>query len=277
MTHRLLIINADNFGLTKPANKAVLDGYHNGFLKSASLTANGSAFNAAVNEIIPECPNLSIGIHLNLSKGYSLTKAPMLTNKKGVFNNNFLQILFKSNNKEIQKQIEFEFRTQIETVSNYTKISHIDSYNNIHIIPEIFEITAKLAQEFNIPYIRNHYEELFVIKDYRKNIRLPINFIKMLFLNYFYKKNKAITDKYNLKSNDFIISTLYNGIMDCETIESGLKMIDNKSCITEVVIYPANYNLVNRNNEYKQFLIIKNKELNDKISRLGFEISNFNG
>ena len=56
MGNKKFILNADDFGMSKAFNRAVLEGYHNGFLTSASLCANGKAFNAAVNEIIPECP-----------------------------------------------------------------------------------------------------------------------------------------------------------------------------------------------------------------------------
>ena len=84
--------------MSKPFNRAVLHGYHNGFLSSASLCANGKAFNAAVNEIIPECPNLGIGVHLNIIEGRSLTKASLLTNRKGKFNNGFLSLWIKSHN-----------------------------------------------------------------------------------------------------------------------------------------------------------------------------------
>ena len=84
MVEKKFILNADDFGMSKAFNRAVLDGYHNGFLTSASLCANGKAFNAAVNEIIPECPNLGLGVHLNIIEGRSLTKAPLLTNKKQI-------------------------------------------------------------------------------------------------------------------------------------------------------------------------------------------------
>ena len=41
-------------------------GYVNGFLSSASLCANGDAFDNAVNDVLPDCPNLSVGVHLNI-------------------------------------------------------------------------------------------------------------------------------------------------------------------------------------------------------------------
>ena len=94
MNGKFFILNADNFGTSKTANRAVLEGYHNGFLTSASLTANGSAFNSAVNEIIPECQNLGIGVHLNITSNNSLSNVPMLTDKKGRFNKIFHKIVY---------------------------------------------------------------------------------------------------------------------------------------------------------------------------------------
>lgn len=272
---RKIILNSDNFGESKSANRAVLEGYHNGFLGSASLSPNGKAFNSAVNEIIPECPNLSIGVHLNLTNGFSLTKAPLLTNKKGEFNNNFFKILLKSNNSKFLNQIEFEFRTQIETVMNYTKVYHIDSDNHIHAIPNIFRIVVKLAKEYNIPFIRTHYEEIYFVNSIKKhiNINYPSNLIKTLLLNSFTVKNKEITKNEGLKTNDFMIGLEYNKLMNADTIESGLKNIEQDG-IVECVINPAvSYGA--KKSQYTEFLITKNKELKDKIIRLGFEFTNF--
>ena len=45
------ILNADDFGLSKDLNRAVLEGYQAGLLKSASLVANGEAFDEAIGII----------------------------------------------------------------------------------------------------------------------------------------------------------------------------------------------------------------------------------
>ena len=191
MGNKKFILNADDFGMSKAFNRAVLDGYHNGFLTSASLCANGKAFNAAVNEIIPECPNLGTGVHLNIMEGRSLTKAPMLTNKRGKFNNSYLKLILKSTDYKFLEQVEYEFRTQIETVMNYTKVDHIDSHVHTHAIPNIFKITAKLAKEYKIPFIRTQYEEMYFVPSIKKhlNFKYPPNILKILLLNSFTKIN----------------------------------------------------------------------------------------
>ena len=58
MINKKFILNADDFGLTQAHNQAVLEGYNNGFLTSASLCANGEAFESAVHDILPDCSNL---------------------------------------------------------------------------------------------------------------------------------------------------------------------------------------------------------------------------
>lgn len=276
MVSKKFILNADDFGMSKAYNKAVLDGYHNGFLTSASLCANGKAFNAAVNEIIPECPNLGIGVHLNIIEGRSLTKAPLLTNKRGKFNKGYGAILLNSNNPKFLEQVEFEFRTQIETVMNYTRVDHIDSHVHTHGIPNIFKIVAKLAKEYGIPYIRTQHEEMYFVPSLKKhcNLKYPPNILKILLLNYFTAQNKKVVAEYGLKTNDYLIGVGYTGLMDDMAIEYGLKALD-EDCVAEALIHPCHYAISNKNQHYTEFMITQNKELKDKISRLGFELTNY--
>lgn len=278
MVSKKFILNADDFGLSKAHNRAVLNGYLNGFLTSASLCANGKAFNAAVNEIIPECPNLGIGVHLNIIEGRALTKAPMLTNKRGKFNKGYIELLLNSNNPKFLEQVEFEFRTQIETILNYTRVDHIDSHVHTHSIPNIFHITAKLAKEYNIPYIRTQYEEMYFVPSVKKhlNLKYPPNILKIFLLNHFTKQNKKIVQQYGLRTNDYLIGVGYTGLMDDTTVEYGLKTLEeNSSCIAEALIHPCSYTRNIKNSHFTEFLITQNKMLKDRIDRMGFELTNY--
>ena len=72
MSDKKFILNADDFGMSEAYNRAVLEGYSYGILKSASLVANGLAFEEAYTKIIPACPDLGVGIHLNVIEGKPL-------------------------------------------------------------------------------------------------------------------------------------------------------------------------------------------------------------
>lgn len=252
-------------------NKAVLGGYNSGFLTSASICANGDAFEAAVNEIIPECPDLSIGVHLNVIEGISLQN-----NEK--FNNNYLKLIYLSNNSLFLEQIEKEFRFQIEKVLKYTKPDHLDSHVHVHAIPKIFELTCKLAKEYDIKQIRTQFEKFYLVPDIKKhiNIKYPPNILKILLLNHFtFHNNKKLIKQYELQTNDYILGVGYTGLMDDKTIYQGLCAI-NEDAVVEAVIHPCYYE--DKTTIYpcqKEFMITQNMDLKDKIQRLGFDITNY--
>ena len=185
------ILNADDFGISEAYNRAVLEGYEFGILKSTSLTANGEAFEEACEKVIPACPDLGVGIHLNIIEGKSLCPdLDQLTDNQGNFNNSFGALLLKSlnpNNKTFMEQIEKEFRAQIEKVISRTKVTHIDSHVHTHSIPKIFELTAKLAKEYGIKQIRTQFEKPYLMPDVSRiiNRKYPINLIKVVLLEFF--------------------------------------------------------------------------------------------
>lgn len=277
MAERYFILNADDFGMSADFNRAVLYGCEKGLLKSASLCANGAAFDNAVNEILPECPSLGVGVHLNIIEGKSLTRCHLLTDDNGNFNKGYLALIFKSKNKEFQKQIEAEFRAQIEKVMRFVKPDHLDSHFHTHAIPEIFKITVKLAKEYNIPYIRTQHENFYIVPGLLKhlNFKYPANIIKSLLLNYFTSINRKTLSSSEIKTNDSLLGALYSGMMDNLTIECGLEALPEENAVTEAFIHPCKYNSNVNNHKVKEFLTTQNRELENKIRGLGFEITNY--
>lgn len=277
MTDRKFILNADDFGMSNDFNRAVLYACERGLLKSASLCANGPAFDNAVNEILPECQSLGVGVHLNIIEGKALTHCHLLTDDNGNFNKGYLSLILKSKNKEFQKQIEAEFRAQIEKAMKFVKPDHLDSHVHTHAIPEIFKIVVKLAKEYNIPYIRTQHEAFYTVPKVSKhlNLRYPANILKILLLNYFTKLNKKQLEASGIKTNDYLLGVGYTGMMDKMTVECGLKVLPEVNCIAEALIHPCKYNSNIRNSHYNEFLITQNKELENEIYRLGFEITNY--
>jgi len=281
LSNKKFILNADDFGMSNAFNKAVLDGYNNGFLTSASICANGKAFDSAVNEVIPECQNLGIGAHLNIIEGSSLqdfTKTSMLTDLEGNFNNGYLKMICLSKNELFLEQVEREFRLQIEKTLNYTKIDHLDSHVHVHAIPNIFELTCKLAKEFGIKQVRTQMEKFYLIPDVKKylNVNYPPNILKVLLLNAFTLRNKKTIEAYGLQSNDYLVGVGYTGMMDDKAIEYGLAAI-KEDVTVEALIHPCHFfePQLQKNQHQTEFNITQNRDLKDKIERMGFEITNY--
>jgi len=73
-----LIVNADDFGLSRSANRAIIRAHREGILTSASLmVTNGSTSEDAV-ERAKENPGLGVGLHLTLVRGKSALKGTEL-------------------------------------------------------------------------------------------------------------------------------------------------------------------------------------------------------
>jgi predicted glycoside hydrolase/deacetylase ChbG (UPF0249 family) len=280
LSNKKFILNADDFGMSNAFNKAVVEGYNKGFLTSASICANGPAFDSAVLEIIPECPDLGIGVHLNIIEGKSLQdfkQTGSLTDLNSNFNNSYLKLIYLADNSWFLEQVEREFRVQIEKVLKYKKPDHLDSHVHVHAIPKIFEITCQLAQEYGIKHVRTQFERFYLISDIKKhlNLKYPPNILKIILLNLFTIKNKETIKKYELQTNDYILGVGYTGMMDDKTILKGLSAI-KKDAVVEALIHPCSVSRQNIQDSHQiEFMITQNLDLKDKIQRLGFEIVNY--
>lgn len=271
MTDKYFFLNADDFGLSKEHNQAVLYGYKTGFLKHTSLIVNTLYFDDVINNIIPVCPKLNIGLHLNIMEGKSLTKCPMLTDNKGNFNRSYLYYIFNQNNKKLLAQIEKEFEAQIiKALNNNIKIFRLDSHVHVHGIPEIFRITCKLANKYNIPYVRTQFEKPYFCKS--KRLKL-INLIKVILLQFFTKINQKVIKKHNLKTNSYILGIGYTAMMSQDTIQAGLR---NLNCeIIECIIHPCKYENKENNSHAIEFGITQNLDLKTYIENIDYKITNF--
>ena len=269
------ILNADDLAKSEFHNNAVLEGYKKGFLKSASIMANMPSFKDALYRVVQPNPELGIGIHLNLIEGKAINQnLKTLCDNNGNFKNGYLSLLLKSNNRNFLKEVEIEFRSQIELAQKYIQLTHVDSHVHIHSIPAIFEITAKLAKEYNIKQIRTQAEIPYVIINKTNYKKYAINLIKIALLNYFTLKNKTTVKKYSLTTNDYIIGVGYTGMMSSSSVLEGLRKIKGEYTV-EALIHPAKYYDDTINSHTKEFEITQDEMLKDLIENMGYTIENY--
>lgn len=281
MADKKFILNSDDFGMSKALNKAILEGYGAGLLKSASLVANGKAFDEALENVIPNCPELGVGIHLNITEGKSLcSDLTTLTDKDGNFNNTYLQLLIKSYNpkeKEFMVELEREFRRQIEKIMSKTRVSHIDSHMHIHSIPKIFNLVCRLAKEYGINQVRTHFEKPYLVPDFDRHFKLKFwqNLLRSMVLGLFTVYNESLIYKYELKTNDYLIGLLYDTMTDSLALSYAMNVIKYNKITVEAFIHPSRYEEGLVDNRFDEFLLTKNKKLLEKIEKLGFKITNY--
>lgn len=69
---RVLIVNADDFGLSKGQNYGIIDACRHGVVTSTTALVNGEAIEHAV-QLSRELPELAVGMHFVLTLGKPLT------------------------------------------------------------------------------------------------------------------------------------------------------------------------------------------------------------
>lgn len=183
----MIIINADDFGISENVNKAIIDCFVLGVCSSTTIMTNMPHFEHAVELAHKIGINEScIGIHLNLTEGKPLTdKMRLITkfcNKNGYFNKDVFRIekILSFNSQETDALIT-EIRAQIKRCrENNIKLTHLDSHHHIHTILPLLKIIHKVCKEENIPYVRQAnniysnsrlrliYNELFINSFLRK-------------------------------------------------------------------------------------------------------------
>lgn len=142
-----LIINADDFGFTRDVNAGIVYAHREGVLTSTTLMATGDAFDDAVR-LAREIPSLDVGCHLVLIQGHALTTGER-------FPDTPREVIARTLKPGARARIHEELRAQIQKlITAGIRPTHLDSHKHTHIFPAIFRIAVRLAQEFNIPYVR---------------------------------------------------------------------------------------------------------------------------
>jgi predicted glycoside hydrolase/deacetylase ChbG (UPF0249 family) len=143
-------------------NRGIAEAHRNGIVTSATLLANGAAFDSAV-ELLKVTPALGVGVHLNLSDGKPVSPpetVPSIVNERGEFAGGPEALLLRIARRNLRlKDVETEWESQIKKVRNAgIQPTHLDGHKHVHMLPGMFEIVLRLAKRNAIPAVRISHE-----------------------------------------------------------------------------------------------------------------------
>jgi predicted glycoside hydrolase/deacetylase ChbG (UPF0249 family) len=155
---KALVVTADDVGLHPGMTLGALEAHEEGIVTACSVVANGRAFEDAV-ERLRDHPKLDVGVHLTLVGERPLSpseRVRSLLGRDGAFLPNFRAftrryLLGRINAAEVEE----ELRRQIERLlAAGLTVVHVNSHQHLHVLPKIFEIVLRLAEEYGIGFIR---------------------------------------------------------------------------------------------------------------------------
>ncbi len=155
-----LIINADDFGLTHGVNRAILEGHERGIISSATLMANGQAFDDAA-KLARSVPTLSVGCHVVLTDGVPVLGASqiptLVEGPQPRFRESFRKFAAAAITGRLDSdQIEAEATAQISKMQAAgIAVSHFDSHKHTHLFPLVLRPLLRAAQACGVRAVRN--------------------------------------------------------------------------------------------------------------------------
>ena len=152
-----LIVNADDFGLTRAVTDAIIDCHNNGIVTSTTLMSNMPFAEYAASKA-KAFPKLSVGLHLNLTEGKPLVepdKVDNLVDSGGNFWSGSKQLRNLQLSKRVEEQIYRELEAQLlRALDLGMNVSHFDSHQWIQKNSMVRRAIIKLHKLYKIPAAR---------------------------------------------------------------------------------------------------------------------------
>lgn len=243
-----LIVNADDFGFTRGVNAGIARAFKTGILTSATIMANGDAFEDAI-EVARANVRLGIGCHLSAVGGRPVAAArdvASLLDGDGMLPRTLTQLMIKLARGQVRsRDIESEFRAQVgRVVAAGITPTHLDSHKHSHTHPHVMRALARVAREFGIRSVRNPFESLFTpahagatarasraayLKQCAMTAAIAVRAISF----------KRLAREYGLRTPDYFFGVRLTGLLDGEAIQSMIK--STRQGTTELMCHPAIY------------------------------------
>jgi hopanoid biosynthesis associated protein HpnK len=223
---RRLIVNADDFGLTQGVNRAIVEAHCNGIVTSATLMANGQAFEDASRRA-SSTSRLSVGCHVVLVDGLPVLggrQTPTLSNRK-FDDRRFYQSLSGFALRAVSgridgDEIEAEATAQIRKLQAAgIVVSHLDTHKHAHIFPPVLRPLLRAAQACGVPAMRNPFGPLH-ISIVAKRPGLWKQFSKVTILSRLGRSFRSSVADAGMLTPDGTVGIVATGAMDARLFES---------------------------------------------------------
>lgn len=156
---KMLIIHADDMGLSEATNSAVMEAFLKGGITSGSMMVPCPWF-PQIAEFAKNNTQYDIGIHLTLTSEWDhyffggtspATSVPNLLNQKGYFYPSVEEFAKHANAAEVEKEI----RAQIERALAFgIKPTHLDNHmGSILASPDYYQLLLRIGHEYKIPVL----------------------------------------------------------------------------------------------------------------------------
>jgi predicted glycoside hydrolase/deacetylase ChbG (UPF0249 family) len=160
MTRRLLIVNADDYGLTEAISRGILRAHDAGIVTSTSVLAVGPAV-ARAAAWLRDRPGLRVGAHLAVVGEdpplLTAREIPTLVDRRGALRIGWRSFMVAAVAGRVDPaDVRREFDAQLERLVRELGLAptHLDTHQHLHLYPPIARVVTELAVSRGIGAVR---------------------------------------------------------------------------------------------------------------------------
>jgi predicted glycoside hydrolase/deacetylase ChbG (UPF0249 family) len=156
---RILIVNADDWGLTRKISAGILRAHRDGIVTSTSVLAVGPAY-PRVWRWLHHAPRLGVGVHLAAVGEdpplLSAAEIPTLVDRRGRFPRSWRTFVRRAALGRVDHaDLAAEFTAQLDLVrQSGVQLTHLDAHQHLHLLPAVADVVVGLACRYGIPAVR---------------------------------------------------------------------------------------------------------------------------
>ena len=146
MTRRL-IVNADDFGLTRGVSAGILAAHRHGIVTSTTVLVTADADREDV--AAARDSGLGVGLHVNLTLGAPLTTGRSLVDGAGRFVRDARRAAARAQAADVRAEVE----AQAERFQRLFRRppSHLDTHHHVGLHPPVREVVLDIARALGVP------------------------------------------------------------------------------------------------------------------------------
>jgi predicted glycoside hydrolase/deacetylase ChbG (UPF0249 family) len=144
---RALIVNADDFGLTRGVSAGILAAHRHGIVTSTTVLVNADPDREQLAEA--HAAGLGLGLHVNLTLGKPLTRARSLVDGDGRFVRDAQRAAARAAARDVRAEVEAQIARFERLVGRPP--THLDTHHHVGLYAPVRDVVLEIARTLGVP------------------------------------------------------------------------------------------------------------------------------
>ena len=144
---RRLIVNADDWGLTRGVSAGILAAHRHGIVTSTTVLATAKLDAELVARLLDS--DLGAGLHVNLTLGTPLTRGKSLIDGQGRFVRDARHAAARASAADVRAEVDAQIARFAKTFRRAP--THLDSHHHIGLHSPVREVVLEAARALGVP------------------------------------------------------------------------------------------------------------------------------